>query len=143
MRRILPLTLLALTLFGGVAAADRHYRRHERGGGGVVVRDHRSGPVVVRHNRRAVTRAPVYVSNGRYVFHGGVSRTYVRPVIRQRYYNVRMRPALVVENYEPQAGYVWVAGHWNWNGYEWVWTSGYYAPDARVRVWYDDGSYEY
>ncbi len=64
-------------------------------------------------------------------------------MIRQRYYNVRVRPALVVENYEPQAGYVWTAGHWNWNGYEWVWTSGYYAPDARVRVWYDDGTYEY
>ena len=69
MRRILPLTLLALTLVGGVASAD-HYRRGGRGGGGgVVVRDHRTyraepaRPVVVRQ-RRAVVRAPVYVSNG-------------------------------------------------------------------------------
>ena len=144
MRRILPLTLLALTIFGGVASADRYNRRHERSGG-VVVRDHRDyrPAPVVRRDRRVITRAPVYVNNGRYVFHGGVSRTYVRPVIRQRYYNVRVRPAIVVENYEPQPGYVWVAGNWQWNGGEWVWTSGYYAPDTRVRVWYDDGTYEY
>ena len=141
MRRIIPLTLLALTVFVGVASADRHHRRSERGNGGIVVRDHRSGPVV-RRERRAVVRAPVYVSNGRYVFQGGVSRGYVRPVIRQRYYNVRLRPAIVVENYEPQPGYVWVTGRWQWNGAEWVWGSGYYAPDTRYRVWYDDGSYE-
>jgi hypothetical protein len=144
MRRILPLTLLTLTLVGGVASAD-HYRRG--GGGGVVVRDHRGGgpvarPVVV-HQRRAVVRAPVYVSNGRYVFAGGVSHTYVRPVIRQRYFDVRVRPTLVVENYDPVPGYVWVTGRWQWNGYEWIWASGYYAPDTRYRVWYDDGSYEY
>lgn len=146
MRRILPLTLLALTLVGGVASAD-HYRGGRGRGGGVVVRDHRGGgpvarPVVVRQ-RRVVTRAPVYVSNGRYVFAGGVSRTYVRPVIRQRYFDVRVRPTLIVENYEPTPGYVWVTGHWQWNGYEWLWVSGYYAPDTRYRVWYDDGSYEY
>lgn len=138
MRRILPLSLLALTLIGGVAAADRHDRR-----GGVVVRDHREAPrpVVVRE-RHVVTRAPIYVNNGRYVFHGGVTHTYVRPVIRERYYNVRVRPSLIVENYDPVAGYVWSRGHWQWNGYEWLWVSGYYAPDARVRVYYDDGSYE-
>jgi hypothetical protein len=143
MRRILPLTLLALTLVGGVASAD-HYRRG--GGGGVVVRDHRGArpvarPVVVRQ-RRAVVRAPVYVSGGRYVFQGGVSRTYVRPVIRERYYNVRVRPQIIVENYDPVPGYIWVTGRWQWTGYEWTWNSGYYAPDTRYRVWYDDGSYE-
>ena len=99
-------------------------------------------PVVVRQ-RRAVVRAPVYVSNGRYVFQGGVSRTYVRPVVRERYYNIRVRPQIIVENYDPVPGYIWVAGRWQWNGYEWAWTSGYYAPDTRYRVWYDDGSYEY
>jgi hypothetical protein len=87
-------------------------------------------------------RAPIYVNNGRYVFHGGVSRTYVRPVIRHRYYDVRVRPTIVVENYDPVPGYLWVQGHWQWNGYEWTWASGYYAPDARFRVYYDDGSYE-
>jgi len=145
MRRILPLTLLALTLLGGIATADRYRdrggRRYERGGG-VVVRDHRSARPVVVRERRVITRSPVYVSNGRYVFHGGVSRAYVRPVIRTRYYDYRIRPQIIVENYDPVPGYVWVRGHWQWNGYEWIWASGYYAPDARIRVYYDDGSWE-
>lgn len=141
MRRILPLSLLALTLLGGLATADR-YRRSNGGGGGVVVRDHReSRPVVVRE-RTVVRRSPVYVSGGRYVFAGGVSRAYVRPVIRQRYYDVRVRPTLIVENYDPTPGYVWVRGHWQWNGFEWLWVGGYYAPDARIRVYYSDGTYE-
>jgi hypothetical protein len=154
MRRILPLTLLALTLVGGVATADRHrggdrgdrgdrgsYRGGYRAGGGVVVRDHRDSRPVVRQ-RRVVTRQPIYVNNGRYVFAGGVSRAYVRPVISTRYYNYRVRPSIIVENYDPVPGSVWVAGTWRWNGFEWVWGSGYYAPDARVRVYYDDGSWE-
>ncbi|HWU86674.1 MAG TPA: hypothetical protein VN253_05345 [Kofleriaceae bacterium] len=145
MRRLLPLTLLALTLLGGAAFADhrRYERRDERRDDrGPVVRDHREPRPVVRQDRRVVTRNRVYVNNGRYVFNGGVSRTYVRPVIRQRYYNVRVRPQIVVENYDPVPGYVWVTGNWQWNGYEWVWTSGYFAPDTRYRVWYDDGSWE-
>ena len=151
MRRILPLALLALTLLGGVATADwdrgrdrgrRHdrYDRHDRGG--VVVRDHRDYRRD-RRDRRAVSRNRVYVSNGRYVFSGGVSRSYVRPVIRHRYYEVRVRPTIIVENYDPVPGYVWVTGSWQWNGYEWTWMSGHYAPDTRYRVWYDDGTYEY
>jgi hypothetical protein len=150
MRRILPLTLMALTLLGGVATADRdrgrdrgrrhdRYDRHDRGG--VVVRDHRDYRRD-RRDRRAVARNRVYVSNGRYVFSGGVSRSYVRPVIRHRYYDVRVRPRIIVENYDPVPGYVWVAGQWQWNGYEWSWMSGHYAPDTRYRVWYDDGTYE-
>ena len=146
MRRILPLTLMALTLLGGVASADRH--RGDRGRrdgyqprGGVVVRDHREYRPV-RRERRAVVRNTVYVSNGRYVFNGGVSRTYVRPVIRHRYYDVRVRPSIVVENYDPVPGYIWIQGRWQWNGYEWLWVSGHYAPDTRYRVWYDDGTYE-
>jgi hypothetical protein len=23
---------------------------------------------------------------------------------------------------------VWVAPHWTWNGYQWVWATGYWAP---------------
>jgi hypothetical protein len=164
MRRILPLSLLALLLFGGVASADRdrgdrgrydrhdrHDRRDDRGDrgrrdhyqprGGVVVRDHRDYRPA-RHNRRAVSRNTVYVNNGRYVFHGGVTRTYSRPVIRHRYYDVRVRPTIVVENYDPVPGYIWIQGRWNWTGYEWTWVSGHYAPDTRYRVWYDDGTYE-
>jgi len=26
------------------------------------------------------------------------------------------------------AGAVWVAPHWAWNGYQWVWQNGYWAP---------------
>ncbi len=158
MRRILPLTLLALTLFGGVAFADRDNRRdrrydrrddrydrrdrdYRRPAPRPVVRDHRDYRTH-RHDRRAVTRNRVYVNNGRYVFHGGVTRTYTRPVIRQRYYNYRVRPTIIVENYDPVPGYIWVAGQWQWNGYEWTWMSGHYAPDTRYRVWYDDGSWE-
>jgi len=153
MRRIIPLALLALTVTGGVALADRHggNRGPDRHSGGVVVRDHR-GPVVVRDHRgpgyggrpgrRAIARNRVYVSNGRYVFGGGVVRTYVRPVVRTHYYDVRVRPVYLVENMEPVPGYVWIRGNWNWNGYEWAWVSGHYEPDARYSTWYDDGSYD-
>src|SRR5262245_56690052 len=56
---------------------------HERGGarGNVVVRDHRGGPVV--HERRGA----IYASRGRYVFPGGVVRTYRAPIIRTHYYS--------------------------------------------------------
>jgi hypothetical protein len=134
---------MALTLLGGIATADRYRRGGDRRGGdrGVVVRDHRDSRPV-RRERRAVVRNTVYHNNGRYVFHGGITRSYVRPVIRTRYYDVRVRPTIIVENYEPVPGYIWVQGHWQWNGYEWIWTSGYFAPDTRYRVYYDDGSWE-
>jgi hypothetical protein len=163
MRRILPYTLLALILFGSVATADRDRRdrrsdrredrRDDRRDRRDDRRDDRRGPVVrdhrdyrqapVRRERRVVTRNRVYVNNGHYVFHDGVRRTYRRPVIRHRYYDVRVRPQIIVESYDPVPGYVWIAGQWQWNGYEWIWMSGHYAPDPRVRVYYDDGSYDY
>jgi hypothetical protein len=166
MRRILPFTLLALLLFGGIATADRDrrdrrsdrredrrdYRRDDRRDvrrdyRRPVVRDHRDHRDYrdrrhVRHDRRVVTRNRVYVNNGHYVFHDGVRRTYRRPVIRHRYYNVRVRPQIIVENYDPVPGYIWIQGNWQWNGYEWIWMSGHYAPDTRYRVWYDDGTWE-
>jgi hypothetical protein len=46
-------------------------------------------------------------------------------VIREHYYNVHVRPALVVESYDPVPGYVWVHGEWTWGGSEWVWQPGY------------------
>jgi hypothetical protein len=157
MRRIIPLSILVLTLFGSAAFADRDRHgggrdrdrgdRGDRRSGGVIVRDQR-GPVVVRDRdrgrpgRRAVVRNRVYVNNGRYVFGGGYSRTYVRPVIRQRYYDVRYRPTIIVENMEPVPGYVWIRGAWQWNGGAWQWVSGHYEPDTRYSNWYDDGSYD-
>ena len=132
MRRIIPLALLALTLLGGTALADRDHRgsRHHDRRGGVVVRNHqRPQARPVRHVN--VQRRPVYVNNGYYHFNNGARYRYTRPVIRQRYYDYRVRPQIIVENYQPMAGYVWVAGNWQWNGAEWIWISGHYAIDPR------------
>ena len=61
------------------------------------------------------------------MFPGGVVRVYKKPVIRHRYYDMRVRPAIIVEHYDPVPGYVWVQGGWTWGGGEWIWTPGYYA----------------
>ena len=81
-------------------------------------------------------------AHGRYVFAGGVTHVYTRPVIRERYYNVRIRPAYVVESYTEVPGYVWVRGGWTWSGNEWRWGGGYYAVDQQYRNFYSDGSYD-
>lgn len=155
MRRI-SFVLIALMVLGGVASADRErWRRHRDGSdrsGGTVVRDHRYRDTVRvnqdrpryynNHNRVRVERRPVYLSNNRFVFNGGVTRHYQRPVIRQRYYDYRYRPQLIVEHCEPVPGYIWIQGHWHWSGYEWIWTNGYYAPDQNYQdSHYDDGYY--
>ena len=150
----------------------RHGRDTSHRSGGTVVRDHRHQNYnhnrVYRNNnyrnnnyrnkyyrndyrndyrnraRHRVDRRPVYVNNGRFVFHGGISRTYTRPVIHHRYYDYRYRPSIIVENYDPVPGYIWVQGHWSWNGYEWIWTAGYYAPDPNYQYSYDyDYGYGY
>lgn len=129
-------------LFTGVAFAGRGHRDHKHGGGGgkVVVRDHRSGPSqrpVVRdqrdqrHKRHGHGGKHVRVNNGRYVFPGGVVRVYKRPKVK-RYYDARVRPAIVVEHYDPVPGYVWVQGGWSWGGSEWIWTPGYWSAEAVV-----------
>ena len=135
MRNTLKLASIVCMLLGGVASAD-----HWHGGGGPVIRDHRGGGggggerVVVRDHRGGGgpvihERAHVRMAGGRYVFPGGVVRVYKRPVIREHYYNVHVRPAVVVESYDPVPGYVWVAGGWTWGGAEWMWTPGYWAPE--------------
>jgi hypothetical protein len=120
---------------GGEAAVVRDHR--SSGGGGPVVRDHRGyagGGAVVRDHRGyaggpAVRdhRGPVHVAGGRYVFPGGVVRTYRAPVIREHYYNRYRRPAYIVESYEPVPGYMWAHGNWQWSGGEWIWMPGYWA----------------
>jgi len=145
MRKLIPVTALVLGLSGGVALADRDHGRGDHGRGdnrsahverreaprhfdhghnnGGFVRDHRDhrgwdrGRVVVRndHSYRHYDRRPIYVS---------------RPVIRERYYNYYRRPSVIVENYNPMAGYYWVNGSWSWTGYEWVWQPGHYEPDS-------------
>lgn len=103
----------------GSGAVVRDHRSYA--GGGAAVRDHRAGTVVREH------RGPVHVSGGRYVFPGGVVRTYRAPVIRAHYYSYYRRPALIVESYEPVPGYMWMHGNWRWNGVEWLWLPGYWA----------------
>ena len=106
-------------------------------GGGVVVRGGREwhgGGVVVRGGRE-------WHGGG---YYGGYARhpIYVRrPIIRERYYDYYRRPALIVENYNPIAGYYWVPGSWQWNGYEWVWQPGHYEPDPNYVGPAYDGSY--
>jgi hypothetical protein len=130
MRRYLGTIGIVFLLSTGIAAAGPHggraavVRDHRGGGGDAVVRDHRgySGGTVVREHR-----GPVHVSGGRYVFPGGVIRTYHAPVIRTHYYNYYRRPAVIVESYEPVPGYVWAKGNWRWNGGEWLWVPGYWV----------------
>ncbi len=90
-----------------------------------------------------MNRNPVYVTNNRFVFANGTTRTYRRPVIRARYYNANVRPRLIVESYPIQPGYIWVRGAWAWTGNEWQWGGGHYAADPQYSTYYDDGSYDY
>ncbi len=160
MRKLLIATLLLVLGTAGTAAADRHDRGH-RGRSHTTVRDrgwnnnHR--PVVRdRHVRSSYNRSynrgsynrgryvsqrrPVYVNNGRYHFHNGRSVVYRRPIVNVRYTNYAYRPSLLVENYETVPGYIWVAGNWQWNGYEWIWINGHYEVDVN----YDGiGDYRY
>lgn len=147
MKRILTLTAIALGLSGGVALADRHNGR----GGRSEVRDHRGDRVVVRNhgndnrwrgndnrrydnrNRVRVVRERPSFRNNRFYFSGGTYRTYHRPVINVRYRDYYRRPALIVENYDPMPGYIWMAGAWSWNGYEWIWAPGHYEVDQNYQ----------
>jgi hypothetical protein len=120
MRRIIPLSLLLMLATAGSALADRRHDRHDN-------RPHSYQRNNYRSNNVRVHRQPIHHHNGYYRFSNGHSVRYTRPVITQRYYNYRVRPTLLVENYAPVDGYVWVRGHWNWNGGEWIWISGHYA----------------
>ena len=136
MSRTFGIAAIFCLMLGGTAFAGRGHgggRGPRNSSGGVVVRDHRAGgPVVrsapaVRDHRGGGRVRYVRASGGRYVFPGGVVRVYKRPVIRARYYDYRVRPAVIVESYDPVPGYVWVAGNWTWGGAEWIWTPGYWA----------------
>ncbi len=134
-------------LSGGVALADHHRGGRERDRRGPVYRDDRRDDrrwerrTWPRREHRSY-RQPVYVNNGRFTFHNGVSYNYVRPTFRHRYYDVRYRPPVIVENYQPVAGYSWVGGQWQWNGYEWQWVSGHYGCDPSAEPTYDEPTYD-
>jgi hypothetical protein len=125
---------------GGYVARDHH---DFRGGGGVVVRDHRDfrgGGGVVREGREWRGGGRVVVRDGgwRGGYYASRRPIYVgRPIIRERYYDYYRRPAVIVENYNPMAGYYWVPGAWQWNGNEWMWQPGHYEPDPNYTGYYD------
>ena len=129
MKNKLGLVALAMSLMGGVAMADHDHDRWRD-------RDHDRGRVEVRGPRvDVVARGNTYNrhvwlgNHDRFYFNDGSYRAYHRPVIRERYYNYRVRPRMVVENYDSVNGYVWVPGAWQWNGREWLWFGGHYAVE--------------
>lgn len=166
MRRIILLALTALTLTGGVAAADRdgrrggrdHDRRDHRDNRWNDRRDHnrgwRNNNTTVRVSRyrdydrsryrvvRAQRSRPVF-RNNQWHFAGGFYRPYVRPVINVRYTNYYSRPQPIVENYQAVPGYIWIAGSWQWDGYQWNWVGGRYEVDTSYQDNYYDGSVYY
>ena len=165
MRRILLFALIALLATAGVASADRgrRWRDHHENRAWSSHRDraypsrreyrhrdtyrdsdrrwrsHRS----YRSHPRSYRDDRVYVRDGRYRFGRGRYYTYHRPIIRHRYFDYRRRPALIIETYEPVPGYLWVRGHWWWDGYEWIWIPGHYVRDTRyVDPYYSDPYYD-
>ena len=134
MKRIISMAVLALTISTGSAMADG-YRGHRNHANHLPVIHHQAR---AQHDYRFVDRRPIYVNNNRYVFSGGYSRPYVRPVIQYRYTNLRQRPQLLVENYENVTGYVWIAGQWQWDGYEWNWIAGHYQVDPSYQPAYSN-----
>ena len=130
----LALAALTVSLMGGVAAADHrdHGRvivEHDRGRT-VVVEHGRHDRVIVEPRREYHADRHIYLSGNRFAFRGGVYREYHRPIIRERYYDYRVRPRLVVESYDPAPGYVWMQGGWQWNGAEWQWFGGHYVVEG-------------
>lgn len=123
--KIIAAAALVLGLSNGSALADhRHggpwgrssYGAWNSGGGW-------HGSVAVRpqwnsyrgHREYFAPRRPIFVR---------------APVIRERYFDFRVRPRILVENYAPMTGYYWVNGRWDWDGVEWRWTPGHYEPQA-------------
>ena len=149
MRRIIIITLVALTGLTSVAAADRPHVRDHRGGVSVEPSRHRNYDRQ-RHNRYERQRhyrydRSRYVSRPRHRIVVQPRYRYVRrpiyvqrPVIRYRYTNYYQRPAVIVENYPARSGYYWVPGQWVWGGYEWIWNPGHYEPDPAYSGYYSN-----
>ena len=97
MRKIIILTLMSLGLTGGVALADG---RHEARRPEPAVRDHRGA------------------------FERGFERGRNERV--EHFNDRRVKPAIRFERHENRAGFRWVGGDWQWNGYEWIWMPGHY-----------------
>jgi hypothetical protein len=127
-----------------VQPSQRYVQRHDSRPSYRQAQPHRVQP-----SQRYVQPRQRYVQPRHYVQPRGVYRApmsvvrrpiYVqRPVIQYRYFNYAQRPAIIAESYPPMTGYIWVAGQWQWNGYEWIWQPGHYQPDPA----YDAYGYPY
>jgi hypothetical protein len=144
MKRIILSSLVVLTALGGVASADRWQGRSTRHAQGGVVVSPSHGHY--QQSRGHYQQRPRYTSNRGYYVSRPAYR-YVRrpifvqrPVVQYRYYNYAQRPALIAETYRSMPGYYWVAGHWDWNGYEWIWNAGHYEPDPNASGYYSNQS---
>jgi hypothetical protein len=58
------------------------------------------------------------------------------------YYATAAPPMAVDVGYAERPGYVWIQGHWGWNGGQWAWVPGWYEPERVGQVWID-GSWGY
>lgn len=130
--KFIAASALVLALASGTALADRYHGRSWS----------HHGPNTTRTwgdaTRNWSGGVRVYPTQGRWIRHDGYRTQYAvarrpifvrAPIIRQRYFDVRYQPQIIVENYAPIAGYYWVNGGWNWNGAEWQWTPGHYEPN--------------
>lgn len=122
----------SLVLSGGVALADGarggrvqpppSVQHDSRGGaasswsGGVAVTH--GGPAA--HNNGARTFTPRYEGNHAST-HSANQPMHAQP---------QHQPNLIAENHSARPGYTWIAGAWQWNGYEWIWQAGHYEPNA-------------
>lgn len=138
--KLIPMTLIALTLSGGVALAEGRGRWRDTShyqGGTVVTPTYRNQGRARNTDRRydnhrhvVVQRARPAFRNNRFYFAGGQYQRYQRPAIQYQYRNYYHRPGLVSENMQHVDGYVWSPGQWEWNSYEWKWIPGHYDVDT-------------
>ena len=153
MRKIFTLTALLVVLGIASAASADNWRRGRpwQQRREVVTRDHRNWQQPARFVRRDVVYRPravynrprvVYANNGWFTFNGGIRYRWTRPVMR-RYFDIRVRPLPIVERYASVQGYIWIRGHWQWNGYEWMWMPGHYEIDASYYGYDDYPGYTY
>jgi hypothetical protein len=60
------------------------------------------------------------------------------PELHARIYVRIGPPAIIAETPPPPPGptYVWIGGHWRWNGHKYVWVSGHYSlPPPPLAKW--------
>jgi hypothetical protein len=141
MKRIILSTLVALTALGGVASADRWQSPRHAQGGVTVAPSHRH----YQQPRGYYQQRPRYTTYSRGYYVARPTYRYVRrpifvqrPVITYRYNNYAQRPAVIAESYSSMPGYYWVAGHWDWSGYQWQWNPGHYEPDPNAAGYYSN-----